>query len=260
MGTEVALNALENEIEPLERLILLFSATLDPPQLREVAEGGRVWRYDRPDVRHFCLLKAARLVSTLNASIALARNGYTQEICVLMRTLAECATHIEYVLEPYSSEVHRLEAQNYVEAYFSDCERSPIMAVQKAHIQQGKVHAALGKSLDDFAEQIGKTEGRTSASVLYINSYRILSNYVHAKYPESIDLFGGRPGQFHLRGMTGTPKEGENLAIIQSFLQTASVALVRMVQGLDLRKFVDEDPTIGRWYREHIDECEPHQQ
>jgi hypothetical protein len=30
-----------------------------------------------------------------------------------------------------------------------------------------------------------------------------------------MDLYGGRPGQFHLHGMNGTPKEGENLEILQ---------------------------------------------
>ena len=41
-----------------------------------------------------------------------------------------------------------------------------------------------------------------------------ISNYVHAKNPEIMDLYGGVPGRFHLDGMRGTPKDEENLQII----------------------------------------------
>jgi hypothetical protein len=56
------------------------------------------FRYATPGAEHFCLLKAVRVVSALNAALELARCGYAQEIGVLMRTLVECTTHIEYVL------------------------------------------------------------------------------------------------------------------------------------------------------------------
>jgi len=37
--------------------------------------------------------------------------------------------------------------------------------MHKAHIQQGKVHEALGKTLDDIAEEMGDTRDRTSVGV-----------------------------------------------------------------------------------------------
>jgi hypothetical protein len=44
------------------------------------------------------------------------------------------------------------------------------------------VHATLGRKLDEIAEELSETEGRTPAARLYSNSYRGFSNYVHAKY------------------------------------------------------------------------------
>jgi hypothetical protein len=252
MDIEVALTALEGEIEPLERLLRLFAATLNAPHLRRGDGDTRFFRYDHPDVRHFCLLKSVVMISALNASFALARKGHIQEVNVLMRTVAECSTHIEFVIEPFNSDDHRAAADRYVKDYFADSKRSPVTEITKAHIKQGKVHAALGKTLDDFAERHGDTKGRIPAAVLYSNSYRIFSNFVHARYPEALDLFGGRPGEFHLRGMSGTPKDAENLATLQTFLGSAATTGIRMIQGLNLRTLVEGEPIVSRWYAEQL--------
>jgi hypothetical protein len=192
------------------------------------------------------------MVSAFNASIDLARKGYTQEIGVLLRTLVECSTHIEYVVEPYTSEGHRLKAKKYVEEYFADSERVPFTAISREHIKQKTVHAALGKALDDFAKEIGAAEHRLPAAELYSNSYRILSNYVHARYPEAIDLFGGQPGQFHTKGMGGTPKDLENVAILETFARTVETAKRRMIQGLNLWLLIEADPVVFGWYKKTV--------
>jgi hypothetical protein len=248
MSIEIALRALEGTLEPLERFIRLFTASLGEPTLCK-SDNERGFRYEAPDVRHFCLLKALRALSALNAAIELARQGYTQEIAVLMRTLIECTTHIEFVLEIDNTEEHRAVVQKYVADFFADDHRSPTAEVRRAQIQQGKVHTVLGRSLDKIAEELGETEGRTPATHLYSNVYRIFSNYVHAKYPECMDLYGGRPGQFHLHGMNGTPKEGENLETLQTFAVMLMNCFVQMMQRLNLRPLVEADPIVGTWYK-----------
>jgi hypothetical protein len=114
------------------------------------------------------------------------------------------------------------------------------------------VHASIGKTLDDIAEQYDDAEPRAPAATLYSNIYRILSNYVHAKYPEIMDLYGGRPGRFHLRGMSGTPKDHENLATLDTFITTASNSFVLMIQGLNLRALIETDPVLANWYSESL--------
>jgi hypothetical protein len=249
MSIEIALRDLEEKLDPLERVIRLFTASLGEPILRK-SDDERGFRYGSPDIRHFCLLKTVRVLSALNAAIELARKGYTQEIAVLMRTLIECTTHVEFVLETDDSEEHRAAVRKYIDDFFADDSRSPTAEIRRAQVQQGKVHATLGRSLDKIAEERGETEGRTPAAQLYSNSYRIFSNFVHAKYPECMDLYGGRPGRFHLQGMNGTPKEGENLETLQSFTTTLMNCFVRMIQGLNLGRFAEADPVIGNWYRQ----------
>jgi hypothetical protein len=93
------LDGVRSRIEPLERLVTACAISLSSPIFYHSGQGHYGYRYGKPGVRHFCLLKAVRAVSALNAMIALARGGFAQEIGVLVRTLVECTTHIEFVLD-----------------------------------------------------------------------------------------------------------------------------------------------------------------
>ena len=252
MSLERSWRALELKITPLARVVEVFAASLAPPT-RYQEETDRGYRYDAPDVRHFCLLKAARVVSALNASVQLARGGYAQEIAVLMRTLIECTTHIEYVLDLDDFAAHKAAVKAYVVAFFEDTKRHAAAEIRKAQVPQRQVHETIGKTLDEIAAIYGDTTDRTPAAKLYWNTYRIYSNYVHAKYPECMDLYGGTPGRFHLRGMSETPKDLENLEQIASSIETASNAFVIMLQQLKLHDLVAGDDVLSGWYKERFE-------
>lgn len=195
-------------------------------------------------------------MSAFNAAIELARKGYIQEIAVLMRTLIEYTTHIEFVLEVDETEEHQRLVQKYIDDFFADEHRSPRAELRYTQIRQKDVHVTLGRTLDKISEESGATESRTQAEQLYFRSYRAFSNYVHAKYPECMDLYGGRPGHFHLHGMRGTPKDGEILEILQTFAVTLGNCFMRMIQGLNLRCFVEADPVIETWYKKSLGRLE----
>lgn len=258
MNGEAVLEDLQLQLIPLDKFIGLFAASLGEPKFyRGIDDRG--FRFDAPDVRHFCLLKAVRVISALNASIELARGGYLQEINVLMRTVAEFSTHIDFVLGSKESEEQRSTVDKYIQDFFADSQRDREAEIKRAQVPQGLVHASIGRTLDKIAEDYGDSPARVPAAKLYSNTYRVYSNYVHGKYPEVMDLYGGTPGRFHLRGMSGTPKDDEILAIIQSFLTTGSNALLAIVQGLNLYALVDADPVLEKWYRQIFEQTEGNQ-
>jgi hypothetical protein len=251
MDFEATLQSLQQRIEALDRLLSLFAATLGRPRThRLILERG--FRYDAPDVRHFCLLKAVRVASSLNACIVLAGSGFTQEVHTLLRSIVECATQIDFVLDPNDSQDHREAVKKCIDGYFADSRRDPRAEVKQERMQQSRVHAALGRTLDGFVTQEESAEERIPAAKRYSNLWRNGSNYVHARYPETMDLYGGTPGQFHLRGMRGTPKEQELLEILDTYITTASMTFVLMVQRLDLRRLLEADFVLHRWYAEQF--------
>jgi hypothetical protein len=252
MFFESALSGLAARVLPLEGVIEIFSGLLPPPNM--YASGmDRGFRYEQPDVKHLCLIKAVRVVSCLNAAIELARNGYTQELAALMRILAECTRHIEYVLDADDSEKHRANVEKYVREFFEDVIRDPDAEIKGVLIRDHIINEQLGKTLDRIAAQYGDTQDREPADRLFWRSSRGFSFYVHARYPECMDLYGGRPGHFHLRGMRETPKDRENLETLDTFITTASTTFVIMVQAIPpLREAVLRDVTLRQWYTEGV--------
>jgi hypothetical protein len=251
MNFEAELARLHSRVEPLERFIHLFAASLTQPLFYHSGREHYGFRYGKPDVRHFCLLKAVRAVSALNAALELARSGFAQEIAVLMRTLIECTTHIEFVLSGSQADgTLKPEADKYVKAFFADYRRGDAADIKKAQVRQGLVHEVLGGELDRIREENDRAVERASvpAAVRYSNVYLEFSNYVHAKYPEVMDLYGGIPGHFHVRGMRGTPKDAENLQTLDAFIDTASTTLRLVVNDLKLHDLVRLDAELGTWW------------
>jgi hypothetical protein len=243
------LEALRSRVDPLEKLVHAFAERLPRPLWYHSGKEHYGFRYGKPDVRHFCLLKAARAVSGINAAIELAGGGYAQEIGVLIRTVIECTTHIEFVLSA-GDDTGNLEpvAAKYVQEYFDDFARNSATDIKRAQVKQGTVHKQLGTELDITAHESGRDAAKVKAEQIYSNIYRSFSNYVHGKYPETMDLYGGTPGCFHLCGMSGTPKDAENIEIIDTFVTTVSISLMLMVSRLKLHDLVESDAVLAAWF------------
>ena len=108
------------------------------------------------------------------------------------------------------------------------------------------MHDVIGADLDPFKDQA--TDDMRRATDLLSNIYVRFSYYVHGRYPESMDLYGGSwPGRFHLSGMAGTPKDDENLEVLDTLITSASLCFRGMVQSLRLRNIVSYDPIVSKW-------------
>ena len=193
---EARIEALTSRVEPLEKLVHACATRLPAPLRYHSGKEHHGFRYGKPHAQHFCLLKAVRAVSVASAAIELARSGYAQEICVLIRTLVECTTHIEFVLSA-RDEGGTLEpaAGKYVQDFFADYARNDATDFKRAQVRQKMVHEMLGAELDRFVQQ-RNPEYRGASAETYSRTYLTFSNYVHAKYPETMELYGGQPEHF----------------------------------------------------------------
>jgi hypothetical protein len=55
--------------------------------------------------------------------------------------------------------------------------------------------------------------------------YRAYSGYVHAASPQIMDMYGGNPPKFHMRGMRETPRHREHSADLWNYFYRSLCAL-----------------------------------
>lgn len=231
----------------------LFARSLGQPFFYDSDEQHYGFRYFTPSLQHFCLLKLVRAVSSLNAMVELARSGYTQEINSIARILVECTTHIDFVLSDVSlGDEPSAAALEYVKKYFSDFARSSAADYRKPRVRQQHVHDVVGAGLDATS-----TDPTVDTEKLLSNVYLTFSSYVHARYPETMDLFGGEPGHFHVRGMLGTSKDRENLECVETLFTTVSQAAARIAQSFRLWSILESEPTLIAWYEMEVGRPSP---
>ncbi len=72
---------------------------------------------------------------------------------------------------------------------------------------------------------------------------------MHARYPEVMDMFGGTPARFHMTGMSGTPKDGESLAILTTFADSISLTLGHMISKFNMHDEIRSIPQVAHWIK-----------
>lgn len=247
MDFDTEIERLRRRIFPLSRFVLALSRTLEAPKFIEL-EAEACFRFEKPELIHFCLLRAVRIVSALSASIELARAGFSQEIGVLLRTMIEYSTQIDFMLASLDKEGKlAADAAAFVTSYFDDAHRPMPSEGKRAKLVQKKVHDIVGARLD---ATVGSPEQAKPATQLMSNVYLVFSNYVHGRYPESMDLYGGGPPHFHVNGMSRTPKDGENLEILETLITTASLCMMAMVFAFKLHPIFNSDPVLQNWFNQ----------
>jgi hypothetical protein len=196
-------------------------------------------------------------ISALNAAVELVRTGYTQEFYVLLLTIAEYRTHIEFILSARDEKGNPdADAEKHLQQYFSDFARNSVADYKRPRLKQGAVHEAVGAMLNNGIELSNRAaEFKTAMPAkLMSNVYLNFSNYVHARYPEVMDLYGGTPLHFHLRGMSETPKDEENVEMLDSTITSVSLTFGLLVQKLNLGDLIKRDDGLVKWYRQALGE------
>lgn len=254
-------NEQAKQIILLQEVIETLFASIEPPVFLKFSDREAGFRFKTATPFHFCILKLGRAVSTLNAASHLYERGFSQEICTLIRILSECTTHAEYVAQGVENGQVKEEVFEYVEAYFNDTRRVRGMAAPRNHIRQEKINKAVGRFTDEakdlidegtqLPEDIEDLDYLLSlpASQLMSDVYRVFSNYVHARYPETMDMFGGGARVPHLNGMLGTPKDQENLETITMFITAVSNAAKLVIFKFGVEHLIESEKRFSIWLR-----------
>jgi len=186
---------LEQCIAALETFIPL------PERIKE--SDGFVFRHKDehkiPELAAF--LKAVRIVSLLNASLTLLREGYTQAVYILCRAIDESVEDIIFLsVEPPDENAKKRRTEfldDFYQEEFADSD-DPLSSISRKTVGRKHIRAALGAIPTPIFDPSLQNHISKSLAQVY-------SGFVHGAYGFIMELFGGWPPRFHTNSMAETP-------------------------------------------------------
>lgn len=208
----------DQALENMERTVHDLANRVPPPvQVRILNKD--YFRYREKSIYQALVQKLARLLSTLHAARLLMKHGFVQEQASLQRILDDIAEDITFlsiaVIHDDMTELHR----KYLDAFYKeefDAESALASTQKRPMIRRDKIQAYIAKKSADMDPSTVQEAARTLS--------KIYSGYVHAASPQIMDMYGGIPPQFHVRGMSGTLRHREHCADIWNYFYRSMVA------------------------------------
>jgi len=215
------------------------------------------FRFSNPGALEFCLLKLARSTSSLFAMATLFQQGFIQEICILARSIIEQAWQAEFVALAHGEVADDQKAKNLIDKFFSDHRRTREIEIERTISRQEEINKLVGRDTDaakilvdwtQLPEGMDATLADIPASKLMSDIYLMYSNYVHARYPEIMDLFSEPPIQINTSGFRNGPKIREMLEIIDMNIVGVANATKLVIVKFSLEEFVCHNSRVRAWY------------
>ena len=189
----------------MERTLHALASRVPPPQ-RIPYKDSFVFRCLEESVHQALVQKLARLISGLYAAHLLWSAGFVQEQAALQRILDEIDEDISFlafsVIYGDSTELHK----TYLDAFFQE-EFDPNEVVasskERAMVPRKKIRAYIDRVASG-------PKGSNKHLVAARTVSKTFSGYVHAASPQIMDMYGGNPPHFHVRGLRRTERHREH--------------------------------------------------
>ena len=178
----------------MERAFRRLEQSIDPPELVRW-RGHQVLWYGTQSIEQALIQKLARVISGLNAADALLEKGFVQEQGIIHRTLDEINEDIVFLAAARTSGSVTSLHERYLRAFFQD----PFPEDGEPEAEAKKPVTPTRTKIRAYIQRVRGAGVEPSADV-------------PAASQNNLDLCGGRPPRFHLRGMQGTPRIGEHAA------------------------------------------------
>jgi len=224
---------LESALRKLEAMYAEIGKSTGNVLFRDVGPY-RQFRHETFTESLACYLKGVKSISTLNACLVLLKRGYTQEIGALCRMVDDFCNEIFFLLKPQGEDGNFSRDQiQFLESFFQeelDQPGDPLASTQKrATVPVKKIHATFAK--------LASTELNSSdAQELLRTTQQAFSGYVHGAYPHIMEMYAGKPPQFHMSGMLDTPLVDESRKQLVGFVYRVSMASVFIARKLGLEE------------------------
>lgn len=232
-------------LQHMDRTVFSLTGRTPRPKLIKFRDGF-AYRYAEKNLHQALVQKLARQVSSLRAAHLLMTHGFVQEQAALQRMLDELGEDISFLAYAAIRQEMTQQHENYLKYFYQeefDPTAKTVQSIERASVPRKQIRAYLGRagSPEDPTGK-GANAQRTVA--------RTYSGYVHAASPQIMDMYGGMPPHWHLRGMKDTGiYEGHRQDLWNYFYRAImAFALASKAFGDDplfesIRDFADEFAT-----------------
>lgn len=184
----------------MERMFTRFASGIAPPVQVPMLDHF-VYRYAEKSIEEALIQKLARTVSGLYAADLLLQHGFLQEQGALHRILDEIGEDIMFLAIARTDDLVTPLHERYLAAFNEE------QAPPKPDLSQPVKgpDSPTRKAIRNYIKsKIGAGIPSNHADAALSKAY---SGYVHAASQNIMDMYGGDPPRFHLRGMAGTPMQ-----------------------------------------------------
>lgn len=195
---------LENIFSKLEKNI--------PKPKKTTYANHFTYRYNEHNVQVVTIQKISRIITGLRASIILLQNGYLQELAVLQRVLDDIGEELDFLVLGKLMGTWGHFHDKYISSFFTEVFNNPLkpmsaLEVKKPIVTRKQVRKCINESIDVMKKQGASIDNNRSDAARVISS--VFDGFVHASSTQILDMYGGDPPHYHLRGMSNTPKQTE---------------------------------------------------
>lgn len=221
----------DQALKHMERTVHQLASRVPRPQ-RVPFKDSFVFRYVEKTVHQALVQKLARLVSGLHAARLLMEAGFVQEQAALQRVLDEITEDISFlsfsVIFGETTSLHKA----YLDAFFQeefDTNDEVASSIERAMVPRKKIRAYIDRVSSGPKGSSKHLDASRTVSKAY-------SGYVHAASPQIMDMYGGNPPRFHMRGMHGTERHAEHRADLWNHFYRGILAF-----AISAKAFGDEE-------------------
>jgi hypothetical protein len=184
----------------MERVFERFASGLAPPVQVPMLDHF-VFRFAENSIEQALVQKLARIVSGLYAADALLELGFLQEQGALHRILDELGEDVLFLAIARTNDCVTPLHERYLAAFNE--EHAPPKPDLSRPIKGPD--SPTRRSIRAYIKnKVGPGIAMNYAEAAIAKAY---SGYIHAASQNIMDMYGGEPPRFHLRGMAGTPMQ-----------------------------------------------------
>lgn len=223
-------------VAAMENAFMRLESAIDRP-IPVTYRDSFVFRYANKGIYEALIQKLARNISGLNAVYVLLANGFVQEAGVIFRTLDEIQEDILFLATSDPSVSMTERHQKYLDAFYADS----VLSRSEGSLNIPKPNLVPRKKIRAHTfEVLGAGVNVSQALAASESLGTAYSGYVHAASENIMDMYGGDPPHFYLRGMLGTPRINSCANDAQNYVYRGLMTTVVTAKAFGDRELVKE--------------------